>query len=77
MGNHRAGSVAHADPAADYPAAGWSLSKRRFACARRKASGRFEASEFFLDAFTTAIEPGEIVVAIEIAARGGERGLQV
>ena len=59
------GSVAHADPSADYPAALVALEAR---IRLRSAQGErlVEASEFFLDAFTTAMEPGEIVVAVEI-----------
>ena len=60
------GSVAHADPAADYPAALVALEAR---IRLRSAQGErvVEASEFFVDAFTTAMEPGEIVVAVEVA----------
>jgi carbon-monoxide dehydrogenase medium subunit len=67
------GSVAHADPAADYPAALVALEAQ---IRLRSAQGErtVEASEFFLDAFTTAIEPGEIVVAIEIAAEESSEG---
>jgi len=67
------GSAAHADPAADYPAALVALEAR---IRLRSAQGErtVEASEFFLDAFTTALEPGEIVVAIEIAAEGASEG---
>uniref|UniRef100_Q025V2 Molybdopterin dehydrogenase, FAD-binding n=1 Tax=Solibacter usitatus (strain Ellin6076) TaxID=234267 RepID=Q025V2_SOLUE len=67
------GSVAHADPAADYPAALIALEAR---IRLRSAQGErtVEASEFFLDAFTTAIEPGEIVVAVEIAAEESSEG---
>lgn len=67
------GSVAHADPAADYPATLVALEAQ---IRLRSAQGErtVEASEFFLDAFTTAIEPGEIVVAIEIAAEESSEG---
>jgi carbon-monoxide dehydrogenase medium subunit len=67
------GSVAHADPAADYPAALVALEAQ---IRLRSAAGErtVEASEFFLDAFTTAMEPGEIVVAIEIAAEESREG---
>jgi carbon-monoxide dehydrogenase medium subunit len=67
------GSVAHADPAADYPAALVALEAH---IRVRSAAGErtVEASEFFLDAFTTALEPGEIVVAIEIAAEDVSEG---
>jgi carbon-monoxide dehydrogenase medium subunit len=67
------GSVAHADPSADYPAALVALEAR---IRLRSAQGEraVEASEFFLDAFTTAMEPGEIVVAVEIAAEEPSEG---
>ena len=67
------GCVAHADPSADYPAALVALEAR---IRLRSAQGErtVEASEFFLDAFTTAMEPGEIVVAIEIAAEEPSEG---
>jgi carbon-monoxide dehydrogenase medium subunit len=67
------GSVAHADPAADYPAALVALEAH---IRLRSASGErtVEASEFFLDAFTTAIEPGEIVIAIEVSAEDASEG---
>jgi carbon-monoxide dehydrogenase medium subunit len=32
------------------------------------------AEEFFLDAFTTAMEPGELVVAVELAAEDSSEG---
>ena len=67
------GSVAHADPSADYPAALVALEAR---VRLRSAQGErvVEASEFFVDAFTTAMEPGEIVVAVEIAAEEPREG---
>ena len=67
------GSVAHADPSADYPAALVALEAR---IRLRSAQGErvVEASEFFVDAFTTAMEPGEIVVAVEIAAEEASEG---
>jgi carbon-monoxide dehydrogenase medium subunit len=67
------GSVAHADPSADYPAALVALEAR---IRLRSAQGErlVEASEFFLDAFTTAMEPGEIVVAVEIDEEESSEG---
>lgn len=67
------GSVAHADPSADYPAALVALEAR---IRLRSAQGErtVEASEFFVDAFTTAMEPGEIVVALEIAEEESNEG---
>jgi carbon-monoxide dehydrogenase medium subunit len=67
------GSVAHADPSADYPAALVALEARiRLRNAQRERL--VEASEFFVDAFTTAMEPGEIVVAVEIDAEEPSEG---
>jgi len=67
------GSIAHADPAADYPAALVALEARIHL---RSTSGErsVEAGDFFLDAFTTAMEPGEIVVGVEIAAEAPSEG---
>jgi carbon-monoxide dehydrogenase medium subunit len=67
------GSVAHADPSADYPAALVALEAR---IRLRSAQGErvVEASEFFVDAFTTAMDAGEIVVAVEIASEEPSEG---
>jgi carbon-monoxide dehydrogenase medium subunit len=67
------GSVAHADPSADYPAVLVAL-EARIRLRSSQGERAVEASEFFLDAFTTAMEPGEIVVAIEIAAEEPSEG---
>jgi carbon-monoxide dehydrogenase medium subunit len=57
------GSVAHADPAADYPAALQALEARvRLMGPGGERELPFE--EFLLDTFTTALEPGELVTAI-------------
>lgn len=67
------GSVAHADPAADYPAALQAL-EARIVIQGAKSERTVSASDFFLDAFTTALEPGElvreIIVPIEAAGTG-------
>lgn len=53
------GSIANNDPAADYPAALVGLG------ATVRTTGReIAADDFFLGLFTTALEPGEIVVSI-------------
>ncbi len=64
------GSVAHADIAADQPAAVLALGATMVA---RSASGTREipADEFFVDALTTALEPGEILAEIRIPKAGG------
>ncbi len=57
------GSVAHADPAADYPAALQALEAK---IVLKNATGErtLAVGDFFLDTFTTALEPGEIVSEI-------------
>jgi len=60
------GSVAHADPAADYPAALVAL-EAKIHLTSKTGSRTVEASAFFIDAFTTAIEPGEIIAVVLFA----------
>jgi len=54
------GSVAHADPSADYPAALQAL-EAKFVLKGAKSERTVAAEDFFLDTFMTALEPGEIV----------------
>src|SRR5215472_7366291 len=65
------GSLAHADPAADYPAALQAL-EARFVLKRAKSERTVSAADFFADAFTTALEPGEILreVIVPVEASG-------
>lgn len=67
------GSVAHADPAADYPAALQAL-EARILITGAGGERTVSAADFFVDSFTTALEPGEIVreivVPVEDAATG-------
>jgi carbon-monoxide dehydrogenase medium subunit len=67
------GSIAHADPAADYPAALLALeAKVRLVSA--KSERTMSVEDFLVDTLTTAIEPGEIlqevIVPIEAAGIG-------
>ncbi len=59
------GSLAHADPAADWPAAILALDARVVA---RSSAGEREirASDLFLDVMTSAVEPNEIVTEIRV-----------
>jgi len=57
------GSIAHADPAADYPASLLAL-EARIRLVSAKSDRTVAASEFFLDPFTTAVEPGEMVLEV-------------
>jgi carbon-monoxide dehydrogenase medium subunit len=61
------GSVAHADPAADYPAALQAL-EARFVLKGAKGERTVTAQDFFVDTFTTALEPGEIVREVIVPA---------
>jgi carbon-monoxide dehydrogenase medium subunit len=54
------GSVAHADPAADYPAALLAL-EARVVLVSAKSEREIPIADFFVDTFTTALEPGELV----------------
>jgi aerobic carbon-monoxide dehydrogenase medium subunit len=67
------GSIAHADPAADYPASLLAL-EAQIRLASAKSERTVPATEFFLDAFTTVIEPGEIVVEVLIPAEPPREG---
>jgi carbon-monoxide dehydrogenase medium subunit len=54
------GSVAHADPAADYPASLLAL-EARVVLVTAKSQRELPIADFFVDTFTTALEPGELV----------------
>ncbi len=64
------GSCAHADPSADWPAV---LIATRATLVCRSADGerQIAARDFFLDTFTTAIEPTEIITEVRIPRLGG------
>lgn len=68
------GSCAHADPASDWPAL-LLATNARIVC-RSAAGGErvIAARDFFLDTFTTAIEPTEVLVEIRIARRAAGVG---
>jgi carbon-monoxide dehydrogenase medium subunit len=67
------GSVAHADPSADYPAALQALEAK---IVLKSATGErtIPADEFFIDTFTTALEPGEIVAEVIVPVDGSKVG---
>lgn len=67
------GSLAHADPAADYPAALLAL-EARFRLVSAASDRTVDAADFFLDAFTTALEPGEIVVEVQLPVEAPGEG---
>ncbi len=63
------GSLAHADPAGDLPTAALALDVTVVAAG---PNGRREipAKDFFVDYFTSALEPDEIVVAVKVPKMG-------
>lgn len=67
------GSLAHADPAADYPAALMAL-EAQVRLVSAHSDRTVPAADFFQDAFTTAIEPGEIVLEIQAAVEDSSEG---
>jgi carbon-monoxide dehydrogenase medium subunit len=68
------GSVAHSDPAADYPAALFALEAQvRLSSARGERTLSF--ADFLVDTFTTALEPGEIVTEVIVPAEAGGTGV--
>ena len=82
------GSLAHADPAAELPVVALALDAE-LVLASRTGRRRVAAADFFLGPFTTALEPGELIVEAafprlpdgartafsEFAARGGDFAL--
>jgi carbon-monoxide dehydrogenase medium subunit len=58
------GSIALADPAAEYPACALAL-KATFVIAGREGIRRVAADDFFLGLYTTAMQPNEILLAAE------------
>jgi carbon-monoxide dehydrogenase medium subunit len=67
------GSVAHADPAADYPAALQAL-EATIVLKSAKAERKVSAAKFFVDTFTTALKTGEIVSEVIVPVEGGLTG---
>jgi carbon-monoxide dehydrogenase medium subunit len=67
------GSVAHADPAADYPASLLAL-EGRVKLATSKSEREVSLADFFVDTFTTALEPGEIIREVIVPVDGQSTG---
>jgi carbon-monoxide dehydrogenase medium subunit len=62
------GSVAHADPASDWPAVLLATSAT-IVCRKQSGERLVAARDFFLDTFTTAIEPTEVLTEVRIPRR--------
>jgi carbon-monoxide dehydrogenase medium subunit len=67
------GSVAHADPAADWPAVMIALHAEMVA-ASAKGDRVIAADDFFIDMLTTSLEPGEILREMRIPVPQGRYG---
>jgi carbon-monoxide dehydrogenase medium subunit len=67
------GSLAHADPAADWPAPILALGAE-MVVSGAKGERVIKAEEFFVDLLTTALQPGEILREIRFAVSKGKAG---
>ena len=67
------GSVAHSDPAGDWPAAIIALNAEIVATSKN-GDRTIKADDFFVDLMTTALEPGEILREIRINKSNGRTG---
>jgi carbon-monoxide dehydrogenase medium subunit len=67
------GSTAHADPAADYPASLQAL-EAKLKLVSAKGERTVSAADFFVDTFTTALEPGEIIAEIIVPVEDSGTG---
>src|SRR5713101_9310572 len=67
------GSLAHSDPAGDWPAAIIALNADLIA-ASKSGERTIKADDFFVDLLTTALEPGEILREIRINKSNGRSG---
>jgi len=61
------GSLAHADPAADYPAAVLA-SQAEIQVRGPKGERRIEAGDFFVDLYQTDLQPDELITAVRVPA---------
>ncbi len=62
------GSIAHADPASDWPAILLSVNAS-IVCRGQSGERTIKARDFFLDTFTTAIEPTEVLTEVHVRRR--------
>ena len=66
------GSIALADPAAEWPAAALAFAMT-FTVASSRGERRLPADGFFKGLYDTALEPGEVLTSIHVPLTGGER----
>jgi carbon-monoxide dehydrogenase medium subunit len=70
------GSLAHADPAAEYPAVALALDAE-FEVANVGGSRNVPASEFFVSTFMTALDAEDVLTAVHFPVWGGRSGFAV
>lgn len=68
------GSLAHSDPAADYPTVIVALGATITATGA-SGSRDIPADQFFKDLFTTALRPAELITSVSVPAYGGMKGM--
>ncbi len=68
------GSLAHADPAADYPAAVLACDAEIKVVNTGGNERTIKAADFFVDLFTTALHPDELIVEIRVPAFAPKTG---
>jgi len=68
------GSLAHSDPAADYPTLMLALDAT-FTVMGSKGEREIEANKFFKDLFTTALKSDEVLTSITVPAYGNMEGM--
>lgn len=67
------GSLAHADPAADYPTVMLALGASITATGSR-GKRKIAADKFFVDLFTTGLKPGEVLTQVSVPAMKAGQG---
>ena len=70
------GSIAHADPAAEYPAVALAL-EAEMEVASVRGRRRIPAIEFFNGFWTTSMEPDELLVAVRFPSWSGRTGFAI
>jgi len=68
------GSLAHSDPAADYPTLMMALDAT-FTIMGSKGEREIEANKFFKDLFTTALKSDEVLTSVVVPAYGNMQGM--
>jgi carbon-monoxide dehydrogenase medium subunit len=71
------GSVAHADPAAEYPAVALALDAEMVAASASGGERTIPAAEFFTGLWSTSLEPEELLVAVRFPVWTGRAGFAV